>query len=139
MKNLPLLITVIASLLCAGCLIVPQEVPEDTFVFSRKAEIKKEMLEFVEVGATTREEVLLNLGDPNCAFYPEWGYRCKDRLWTYSWKKYAPGTRWYLVGQYGSEVISEPPIIRYKLHIEFDENGIVTGYEFEESEEKKKD
>ncbi len=46
---------------------------------------------------------------------------------------------WGVVGLGVAGPISEPPIIKYKLHIEFDENGIVTGYEFEESEEKEKD
>ncbi len=131
MKNL--YIAIIFSLLCAGCIILPIPIPTAER-YSDRASIKKESLEFIEVGSTKLEEVLLNLGHPDSGRYAEevileYDWTVKAGQWVVPWLTMPPGTGGVLTGPIS--------VWRYELRIEFDENGIVKSYEIYETEDVK--
>ena len=102
-------------LLLAGCLLIP--IPEHGDEHSLREPIKESSLQFMNVGSTTREEVLLNLGDPDL-FSVGFVYRWMTE---YSFILILIGTG---VGGGRADVYSV-----YELVIEFDDNGIVKHYE----------
>ena len=132
MKNL--YIAIILSLLCAGCVALPIPIPTAER-YSDRAAIKKESLEFIEVGSTKLEEVLLNLGHPDSGHYAEevileYDWTVKAGQWVVPWLVFVfPGVGGVLTGPIS--------VWRYELRIEFDENGIVKSYEIYETEDVK--
>ncbi len=124
MKNLH--IAIIFSLVCAGCIALP--VPEHAADYSDRAPIGEESLEFLEVGSTKREEVVLNLGRPNYT-------RDNERAFVYEWDTESA----WLVTVFVPYCTTCGPkkIISYKTYellIEFDDIGIVKGFEIKEEE-----
>jgi hypothetical protein len=113
------------SLLCAGCIIIP--IPEHA-AYVYRAPIGEESLGFLEVGSTTIEEVLLNLGEPDHT-------RDNERDFIYQWSKesglvfldFAPGV--------ASGAHKYTYYKTYQLLIEFDDIGIVKGFETKEEDE----
>ncbi len=118
MKNLH--IAIIFSLLCAGCIVLPIPIPTAERPSYREP-IKKESLEFIEVGSTKREEVLLTLGPPDCT-------QENERVFDYQWET---ESEWIYVaglgytGGGGRLHFS----LTYQLLIEFDDTGIVKRFE----------
>ncbi len=119
MKNL--YIAIIFSLLCAGCIIIPIPIPEHSPDAAYRAPIKKESLEFIEVGSTKREEVLLTLGPPDCT-------QENERVFDYQWET---ESEWiYVVGAgYQAAGGTFHFSLTYQLLIEFDDTGIVKRFE----------
>ncbi len=82
-------------------------------------------MELVEVGSTTREEVLLNLGGPDIV-------EGDESVFTYIWSTKAGILYFALWGDRGQ---TKPMSAKdHQLRIEFDENGIVKNYEIEQEE-----
>lgn len=81
-------------------------------------------MELLEVGSTTREEVLLNLGAPDIV-------EGDESVFTYSWSTKAGILYFYFLGEDQTKPMSAKD---HRLYIEFDENGIVKNYEIEEEE-----
>ena len=103
--------------LLAGC------IPEHGGKYSLRGPIEKRSLEFIKVGSTTREEVLLNLGDPDwlsekCFF----GYRYRTQAMTIEF-----------LGDGGIRPVT---LGVYALVIWFDDNGVVTHYETNKVDER---
>ena len=81
---------------------------------------------FLEVGSTNREEVLLNLGDPDIVEGDESVFR-------YFWSTKTGILYLYFMG----ESQAAPMSAKYhRLRIEFDENGIVKNYEIKQEKRK---
>ncbi len=59
-----LVVIALATLACVSCVPLPMYVPTASHGFTAKR-IDKEALEFIQIGTTTREEVLLRLGAPD--------------------------------------------------------------------------
>jgi len=71
-------ISIIFSLLCAGCIIIPIPIPHPSANYANRAPIEEESLGFLKVGSTKKEEVVLNLGPPNYT-------RDNERDFIYQW------------------------------------------------------
>jgi outer membrane protein assembly factor BamE (lipoprotein component of BamABCDE complex) len=114
-KNLH--IAIIFSLVCAGCIIIPVPIPEQTSDASR-APIGEESLGFLEVGSTKREEVLLTLGLPDST-------QDHERVIIYEWNTKSEVV--WLIATYGggTGTIKDTTYTTYQLLIEFDDIGIV--------------
>ena len=97
--------------LLAGCIYIPEHRRES----SPRGPIGEKSLQFIKVGSTTREEVLLNLGDPETA---------EESVFTYWWRTQAE----LHIPMY-PDYISTHYRYLYELVIEFDDNGIVKHYE----------
>ncbi|MFQ5989516.1 MAG: hypothetical protein ACE5K9_06345 [Candidatus Methylomirabilales bacterium] len=109
-------IPVIMILLCVGCVSIT---PEHAIgPFSRQP-IEKESLGFLEIGSTTREEVLLHLGDPDYA-------RDNERIFVYHWTTMS-GKEIGWVGY--REPSKYETRKKYQVIIGFDQTGIVNIYE----------
>ncbi len=114
-------IPVTLFLLCVGCVsITPEHV---VGLFSRQP-IEKESLEFLEIGSTTREDVLLRLGDPDYA-------RDSERIFVYHWVTKSEKEIGWLDYREASKFETRK---RYQVIIGFDEAGIVTSYETKREE-----
>ena len=102
-------------LLLAGCLLIPM--PERGDEHSLREPIKESSLQFMNVGSTTREEVLLNLGGPDL-FSVGFVYRWMTEY------------GFILIGLIGPSLGGRADVYSvYELVIEFDDNGIVKHYE----------
>jgi outer membrane protein assembly factor BamE (lipoprotein component of BamABCDE complex) len=111
MKKLYIPFSIIVILICGGCIPVP---PHYSPIFGTRGYIASETVEFVQDGSTTKEEVLLGLGEP-------------DRVWN-DQKRFA--YLWKMVVAVGGVgyLVSEIPAT-YLYLIEFDENDIVKRHE----------
>ena len=108
-------------LLCAGCVsVTPEHV---VGAFSRQP-IEKDSLEFLEIGSTTREEVLLRLGDPDYA-------QENERVFVYQWVTKSEKEIGWLDYREASKYETHR---RYQVIIGFDHVGIVTTYETKREE-----
>lgn len=104
-------------LLLCGCIYIPAHASK----FSVRAPIGKESLQFIKVGSTTREEVLLNLGTSDY-------FRDEESVFIWHWETQAK--LYVLPVVYTYPVGSTVDVFReYELVIEFDDNGIVKHYE----------
>lgn len=114
-------IAIMVSALCAGCVIIPIPTPGHV-VGPTRGRIEQETLESIRAGVTTREEVLLRLGEPDVVMRSE-------RLFGYHWV-----TVWgYLfVLHQGGAVAGPVGFNRHLALIEFDEQGIVKRLEVKE-------
>lgn len=99
----------------AGCLIIPT----DYYVKSSRKNTSEEPPETVVAGKTTREEVLLNLGEPD-AVSPD-----ETEIWYDAEKVKA----WLIMGDRGGEVVRH-----YLSVILFNRNGIVESSRIEVSD-----
>ena len=120
MKNFCIL--VMLSLLCAGCVV---SIPEHVVSTMSREPIEKESLEFLEIGSTKREDVLLNLGDP------DYGHG-NERIFVYQWITKS-GTEIKWGGYQETRYVTRK---KYQLIIGFDQNGVVSSYEIKEEKEK---
>jgi outer membrane protein assembly factor BamE (lipoprotein component of BamABCDE complex) len=100
----------ILSLLCHSCCAVPTIPTTDTL----RGPIDDETLSFIQVGKTTKEDVLLKLGNPSTCSEDEKSFK-------YCWV-IVHGI-WFLLG--GGGIIGKT----HWLSVQFDENGIVEKYE----------
>jgi len=114
MKKLSFAVCTFLYSLCVGCIPIPTatHTPKE---LNTRGEIDAKALEFMRVGSTSREEVLLKLGEPDAV-------RKDERYFLY---------RWVTVHGYiaayggGGEYIGKK---RYDLLIEFDDKGVVKRY-----------
>lgn len=108
-------IVVLTLALCTGCVIIPtQEHVEGP----TRGLIEQEMLGSIRAGVTTREEVLLRLGEPDVVMRNE-------RLFGYHWV-----TVWGKVGVVAPGGAGGGPLqTSYLALFEFDEKGIVKRHE----------
>ncbi len=124
MKNIH--IAIIFSLVCAGCIIIPIPIPEHAADYSDRAPIGEESLGFLEVGSTKREEVLLTLGLPEYT-------QDHERAFVYKWDT---ASGWVVAGAHigGAGASKYSSYKTYQLLIEFDDIGILKGFEIKEEE-----
>jgi hypothetical protein len=97
-----------------GCVIIPT--PEHGGP-ERMALLEKEPFAFFVPAKTTREEVLLKLGEPDFA-------KRKGQIFVYYWEMIAG--YWGLFGGYTGVIGAIPR--KHLFGVEFDESGIVKGY-----------
>jgi len=109
-------------LFASGCVILPDQVPSET----RLKFMYKDAVGFIEVGKSSRDDVLHNLGSPTLL-------SAKPSIWIYSMREYL-STRWrvchviaspYGVGS-GCSKASEGKERYSFLEIQFDSSRIVT-------------
>lgn len=120
-------IAILVSALGSGCVIIPttEHVP---VVGPTRGLIDQETLESIRVGVTTREEVLLRLGEPDVVMRNE-------RLFAYHWVTNTGyvigggGATGSITGGGGVGAIRQK---RYLALVEFDEQGIVKRHEVKE-------
>ncbi len=113
-------IPVVVAFLCAGCVV---SIPEQVVSTMSREPIEQESLGFVEVGSTKREEVLLNLGDP------DYGHG-NERIFVYQWTTMSgKEIKWA-----GYDETRYETRKKYQLIIGFDQNGIVNSYEFKKED-----
>jgi outer membrane protein assembly factor BamE (lipoprotein component of BamABCDE complex) len=105
-------------LLFAGCLLIP--IPEHAREHSQREPIEEDSLQFMKVGSTTREEVLLNLGDPDLF--------SRDSEFKYRWETESAFMGVDIAGGSGRYDFYHV----YELVVEFDDNGLVKGFEIKE-------
>jgi outer membrane protein assembly factor BamE (lipoprotein component of BamABCDE complex) len=103
-------------LLFAGCIYIPEHAREH----SQREPIEEESLQFMKVGSTTREEVLLNLGDPELF--------SGDSEFKYRWETESAFMGVDIAGGSGRYDF----YYFYELVIEFDDNGLVKSFEIKE-------
>lgn len=110
-----LIITFLISLFLTGCLVIPT--PEHTLLEGRGQINEADML-FLELGKTTRDEILLRFGEPDLILN-------QDRIMIYHW---SVSHGYWFVGAYYSG--AGGPIPKdYLFMIEFDENGVLNRLE----------
>ncbi len=107
------------ALLCASCsgCIVPMRVPTKTISVSGETG-KKLDLEFIKVGATTREDVGLKLG------WVDTGIK-DDKLFVGRWAESSWGVAWAAGGGYSATGGWNRAWITHNLVLAFDEKGVV--------------
>jgi len=112
MNKLSIAICVFLYSLCVGCVIVPT--PEHTpKEINTRGEIDTKVFESKRVGSTSKEEVLLKLGEPD-------GVWKDERYFLYRW-----GTVRGYVGTYGSSRRGYVGAERHHWLIEFDEEDVI--------------
>jgi hypothetical protein len=116
----------------AGCLVVP--IPTNRVGdYSRKG-IKPEVIEALAPGRTTREEVLLRLGEPD-------EFRDDGSEYRYHWELVKWDIIWIVAAETGGAGGDIPINKNHNLVINFDPAGVVserkTNARFEESEHEK--
>jgi uncharacterized lipoprotein YajG len=105
----------IVTVLLAGCIVVP--LPEHTLLGGRGSISEKDRA-FLEAGKTTREDVLLQLGEPDLVL-------SQERSMVYYWQV---SHGYFFVGGPGSSAAG--PIAKdYLLMLEFDHAGCLARYE----------
>ena len=137
MKYLNLLLSVILLSL-AGCMIIPIPTQEHNYCydlwadncesFRTRGEITKENVEFIRVGSTAKEEVLLKLGAPNVV-------KGNETIFEYHWLMVSGYTQW-AVGLWPG-LGAAGGIARFSRHVltvEFDENNVVSRHEIRSRE-----
>ena len=113
MKKPHIPFSIIVLLICGGCIILPVP-PYYSRALGTRGYIASETVEFIHDGSTTKEEVLLELGEP-------------DRTWNdkkrflYLWKMVVA---WWISYNVGGDIP-----VTYLFLIEFDENDIVKRHE----------
>lgn len=120
MKKLSFAVCAFLYSLCVGCLIIPIPTAKHTPKgFNTRGEIDAKALEFMRVGSTSREEVLLKLGEPDAV-------RKDERYYLYRWVTVHGYLIWATYGGGdGAEHIGKK---RYDLLMEFDDQGIIKRY-----------
>lgn len=105
-----------STILLTGCIVIPL----DTYDSESRTNLSSETLSKLETGATTREEVLLMLGEP------DYGYNDDELILVYKWQKIEgfslvaiPYSQGILGGggRFGTN---------YQLNIKFDEENRVS-------------
>lgn len=110
-------------MLLAGCL---YPVPSGFGTDSRE-NIQNEAPEFIRTGVTTREDVLMALGEPDSA--------AADDSWIFYASAYTTGGIGFFVASWGAAAFTERFGERTsRLIIRFDEHGLVTQVIFESEE-----
>ena len=125
MTNWQLLTAVMMFIFSAGCLPpigLPIPMPEHSGSRTSRSPIKEERLEFIEVGSTKKEEILLNLGDPNIVSE-------EQKVFEYMWMTKTGYWLWLGPSDYNLDTAWFSHW--YTLRIDFDEDGIVTSYSIE--------
>lgn len=120
MKNFCILVTL--CVLSTGCVVF---VPEHVANTMSREPVERESLEFLEVGSTKREDVLLHLGDP------DYGHG-NERIFVYQWTTKS-GTEIKWGGYQETRYVTRK---KYQLIIAFDQSGVVSSYEIKEQKEK---
>ncbi len=112
MIDLRPILAVIVIFLLLGCIPIPT--PEHyAYEFPRRQNVDEEILMSIEINTTTKEDILLKIGEPD--------YADKERnIFLYRWEMIVG----YVVGCYDSTPIYE----RNLLLIQFDENELVQRY-----------
>jgi outer membrane protein assembly factor BamE (lipoprotein component of BamABCDE complex) len=121
-KNLH--IAIIFSLVCAGCTLPPIPIPEHAADYSDRKPIGEESLGFLEVGSTKREEVLLTLGIPEYT-------QDHERAFVYEWDTVSG---WIVDDNLATPAKKHLTHKTYQLLIEFDDIGILKGFEIKDEE-----
>jgi outer membrane protein assembly factor BamE (lipoprotein component of BamABCDE complex) len=109
MKKIFISTSIIILFLCLGCIYIPY--PRNIII--HRAPDKK-TLESIKEGVTSKEDILMMLGEPDRV-------RNNERLFLYWWQEEC--------GVLGNQYVSIPIRHTYSLHIEFDENNIVKKFE----------
>jgi hypothetical protein len=110
-----LLTLVIVAVSCSSCVIIPIPTPGRVAGDSR-GHLRDEALAFLQVGRTTRAEVLLNLGEPERAWR-------EQRLFVYYWET----EPFWIAGVVYPAAGGAAPV-RWRVHfllLEFDEAGLL--------------
>jgi outer membrane protein assembly factor BamE (lipoprotein component of BamABCDE complex) len=123
MKKLSIAVCIFLCSLFAGCVVVPVPTGKHTpQVFNTRGEIDAAALGFMHPGSTDKEEVLLQLGEPD-------GIWQDERYFLYRWVSVTGG---YLIcvaadpyGGGSGGLIAPLKRKRYDLLIEFDDKGVV--------------
>jgi len=102
---------------CAGCIVVPVRVPTKTVSVSG-AIGKKIDLEFIKVGATTREDVRQKLG------WVDTGIK-DDQLFVGRWAQSSWGVAWAAGGGYSAAGGWNRAWKTHNLVVDFDENAVI--------------
>jgi len=121
MKNWQLLTAVMMFIFSAGCIILPIPTLEHSSSHTSRSPIKEEKLEFIEVGSTKKEEIFLNLGDPDIVSE-------EQKVFEYMWMTKTGYWLWLGPSDYNLDTWF---LHFYTLRIDFDEDGIVTSYSIE--------
>lgn len=117
MKKPSMAICVLFCFLCVGCMIIPIPTREHTPAeYCTRGEIEAEAFDFVRVGSTSREEVLLKLGEPDAV-------REDERRFLYRWVTVHGYLAWGTYG--GGGDVAPIGVKRFDLLIEFDDQGVV--------------
>lgn len=115
-----------------GCLVVP--IPTNRLAEHSRRDITPEAMDALVVGQTSREEVLLNLGEPDYWSVDSHQYR-------YHWERIKWDILWIIAGGYSAEGGDIPVNKNHNLVLNFDAAGIISAKDFrtkyEESEQEK--
>lgn len=122
MKNIHVIFTIGLLVLFIGCIILPTTEYVDRQGVKTRSVITKESLEFIHLGNTTKEKVLLRLGEPDLVWK-------KEKIFLYRWVV-AKGIIAYASPGPGTPVFFKECL----LLIEFDEKDIVKRYEIKAEE-----
>jgi hypothetical protein len=101
--------------LCASCIVVPVNYTE----YGNRKNLSKETIDKIVVGVTTKEDVLLDLGEPDFISMDE---TCLE----YSWSK----AKLLWLAAAGYNAIGGTVARDYKLTIMFDERNVVVDKHF---------
>jgi len=101
--------------LCASCIVVPLNYTE----YGNRKNLSKETIDRIVVGVTTKEDVLLELGEPDFISMGETSL-------AYSWRKVK--LLWLAAAGYSG--IGGTIARDYRLTITFDERNVVVGKQF---------
>ena len=119
MKKPHIPFSIIVLLICGGCIILPVP-PYYSRALGTRGYIASETVEFIHDGSTTKEEVLLELGEP-------------DRTWNdkkrflYLWKMVV--AVWAVADPYFVAGVGGEIPVTYLFLIEFDKSDIVKRHE----------
>jgi len=123
MKNISITLCAVLSCLCLGCVVIPVPTKEHTPTgFNTRGEIDAAAVAFIQVGSTSKEEVLLKLGEPD-------GVWKDERYFLYRWTSVRGGYLIWIAADpnAGNSGIGGATLERerYDLLIEFDNRGVV--------------
>ncbi len=111
------------ALLGTGCLVVP--VPTNRLGDYSRKDIKPEVMANLVVGVTTREDVLLCLGEPDV-------WNDQTGQYRYHWERVKWDIFWAVGGGYNADGGDIPVNKNYDLIVSFDRAGVVSGRNFSE-------
>lgn len=121
MKSVFVILAAIYVFLCEGCVVIPT-LEHYSHGFDTRGSIDENILQFIRADTTTKEEILLKLGEPEFTWQDE-------RKFLYHWTMVRGYIAWAIGGGYtGSVGIHQIPR-DYLLLVEFDENNIIKRYE----------
>jgi hypothetical protein len=122
----------VVMLLGSGCVVLP--IPTNRLADCSRKDIKPEVINELVVGQTTREDVLLRLGEPDVWSADASQYR-------YHWERVKWDIFWAVGGEGGAAMGDIPVNKNYNLTVSFDPAGVIAerrfSGKFQESELEK--